>query len=420
MTVSTSLRPAAAVMAAVSLCAAAPAEARDGPWFRDVTAERLPAPEASPRQTMDAEAADLDGDGDLDLVTAQEFQLNVVLINQGGGRFEDASRRLLPPLDPAGLQGGPTLPGHDSEDVSIADFDGDGRLDLIIVQEDDVRFGRKGVHEHYRGLPSGGFERVKDSGVVDTEANAVAHADVTGDGRADLLIVGAGQDRLLVNDGRGRFRDETEARLPREAATGQDGEFADLDRDGDLDLTLGLEGGHALWINDGRGRFEDQTKARLPVAGFIEARKVTIFDADGDRDPDLFFSHVGWQGRDPADRLFLNDGRGRFTDASDRLPPAPQLTLDAKAHDFDGDGDLDLLRGGWGALQALRNDGGRFVDVSATALAGFVPGPVMAIETADFDGDGIVDLFLGMRQGGPNQQPPATGAYDRLMLGTRR
>ena len=398
--------------AAVALIAATPALA--APWFTDATAQSLPPKGSLPGNSMDVESADLDGDGDLDLVLPQEFQLNYYLLNDGQGRF---TARQFPALTPAEIQGGPPLPGHDSEDVSIADFDGDGKLDMIIVSEDDVRFGRTPVHEYYRGVGGGTFERVLGR-IPDGEADAIAHGDVDGDGRLDLLITGAGQDRLLLGDGKGSFRDVTDERLPREAATGQDGVFADVDGDRDLDILIGQEGGHALWINDGKGRFTDQTAERLPVAGFVEARKIEPGDIDGDGDLDLYVSHVGWQGKQPADALLINDGKGRFTRAgADRIAPDTETTLDGRFADLDGDGDLDLVRCNFGSVQVFANDGkGRFTEVTAEALGAPLVGPAIGVEIADFNKDGVLDLYIAMRSGQPND----TEGYDRLWLGVKR
>ncbi|HYD87487.1 MAG TPA: VCBS repeat-containing protein [Vitreimonas sp.] len=403
----------------VAACAALVAmgeAAQATPWFTDATAN-LPNDNVA-YASMDAVAADLDGDGDLDVVTPQEWRSNRILINDGSGRFTLAVNA-LPAPPPAEL----TRPAHiqhplqkDSEDVSIADFDRDGDLDLILVVEDDQRLGRSNVHQYFRARGDRTYERVYGQ-LPDSVANAVAHADITGDGADDVIVSGDGQDRLLINDGRGGFRDETAARLPTEASIAQDVEFLDIDRDGDLDLVLGLEGGHALWINDGEGRFHDETAQRLPPAGNVEARKVTPADVDGDGDLDLYFAHVSWQGRAPQDRLYINDGRGRFADGTaERLPVETDLGLDAEFADFDGDGDLDAIIGNGGPIRILANDGaGRFADVTDEALGVDVAGVNIAIEVADFNGDGRPDFYVG-QLGAPNAPP----ARDRLFLNVRR
>ena len=378
-----------------------------------MTARHLPSPAALPVRTMDAEAADLDADGDLDLVLAGEWEPNVVLLNDGSGRFTSGPPLTVPPGLAAPARAPGLAAGYDSEDIAIDDLDGDGHLDLVFVSEDDAGLGRTDVHQVYRGRGDGTFDRVPGA-LPDSEANAVAHADLTGDGAVDLLVVGAGQDRLLINDGAGRFVDETAVRLPVEDATGQDAEFVDVDGDGDLDVVVGSEGGHRLWVNDGTGRFMDETAARLPDPGNVEARKVTPVDADSDGDVDLFFSHVGWEGRQPQDHLALNDGAGRFADATAmHLPPDTLTTLDAKAVDVDGDGDPDLVRTGEGFVHVLLNDGtGRF-GPGPDLIEDGPPGAGIALELADINGDGAADLFVGWHAG----YGPGTVSRDRLVLG---
>jgi hypothetical protein len=408
------------------------AQAQHGFRFENVTDTHLPATVL--RNSMDVGVADLDGDGDLDVVIPQEFRLNKLLLNRGDGRFVDASN-LIPPLSAEEMAGGPPQlrfegAGHDSEDVSIADFDRNGVLDIIIVAEDDVKFGRTHVHEFYWGGAGPRYERIF-GGIVtlpvvgggpvdfepalpDTEADAVAHADIDRDGDPDLILAGAGQDRLLINDGRGRFSDETAGRAPAEDRVTQDAEFADLDGDGDVDVVLGQEGGHALWLNDGAGRFTDASD-RLPAPGNVEARKVTPADVDGDGDLDLYFSHVGWQEREPQDQLLINDGSGRFADeTAARIPAETGTTLTARFGDLDGDGDLDLVRGEHGPLTVWLNDGrGVFTDVSDAVLgADRVAGPNIALALADFDGDGRLDIYVGQLKA---NRPDET-IRDRLLL----
>lgn len=394
--------------------AALPSPADASLRFEDVTDWSLPVlEEGQTLASMDAVAVDLDGDGDLDLVIPQEWRVNRVLTNDGNGRFVVA-HGLLPAAPEAELIRPPQIVQpllKDSEDVSVADFNGDGLLDIIMVVEDDVRFGRANVHQYFRQTSRGRFERVYGE-IPDTVANAIAHADINGDDALDVIMSGDGQDRLLVNDGRGGFDDETEQRLPREAAVAQDVAFFDADGDGDLDLVLGLEGGHALWTNDGRGRFRDESRERLPAPGNVEARKVSPADVDGDGDLDLYFSHVAWQGRSAQDRLFINDGRGRFRDETvARVPEESRNTLVAAFADLDGDGDLDLVQGNSGSVRVFLNDGaGRFADVTERAIGADIEGVTISLAVADFDGDRRPDIYVG-QIGGPGET-----ARDRLLL----
>ena len=395
--------------AAAALCACTTANAT--PWFTDATANLPPNQHAY--ATMDAVAHDLDGDGDLDLVLPQEWRPNRILINDGQARFSHAANALPAPREDELVR-----PAHiqqplqkDTEDVSIADFNGDGLIDFIMVVEDDTKFGRGNVHEYYRARGDGAYDRIYGQ-LPDTIADAIAHADINGDGAPDIIISGEGQDRLFINDGAGNFRDETETRLPQESATAQDIEFFDADGDGDLDLVLGLEGGHALWINNGRGVFADETAACLPQPGNVEARKVTPADVDGDGDLDLYFAHVSWQGRAPQDHLLINDGGGLFTNESaTRLPREQWLGLDAEFGDLDGDGDLDIVIGNGGDVRILANNGaGHFTDVTSEALPASIPGLSISIEIADFNGDGKPDIYVGQL---------AENARDRLLLNAR-
>ncbi len=396
----------------VLLALFAPYGARAQPYFVEADATHLPAG-PRPEAGMDVEAADLDGDGDLDLLFANEFQPNGVLINDGHGRFTDESARRFPAL-PTPLPGPPQVAtGRDSEDIAVGDFDGDGDLDVVFVSEDDVRVGRTGVHEYYLNDGRGHFT-VAPYRLPDSEANAVAVADVNGDGHLDLALGNAGQDGLLFGVGDGTFRDVTATHLPAEDRLCQDLEFADVDGDGDLDLVAGNEDGNRLYLNDGTGRFTDATAERLGALPDMETRKVTVADVDRDGDLDLVFSNVAFRpGKDPRSRLYLNDGTGRFADATaTHLPDDIGMAIDAKAVDADGDGDLDLLFGRFPQTETVRtlaNDGrGRFTDA---ALIPTVTGDALAIEVADLNGDRQTDLLFVFRS-------PAL--RDRLLLGIGR
>ena len=372
---------------------------RPVPRFDDVTGSHL-AGTLLAGLSMNAAIIDVDGDGDLDLVVAKEHGPNIVLINDGAGRFSNQSDRI------------PQV-AHDSEDIGIADFDGDGDLDIVVVSEDDQ------VHELYFHDRDGRFTDEGDRIPVQSVTNGVAVADIDGDGAPDLVLASNGQELILINDGSGRFTDETAARLPVARDVSQDLALGDVDGDGDLDIVLGNEGDNRLLSNDGSGRFEDAARARLPLrAGPEETRDVELGDVDGDGDLDLFFGNVRFfvSGAVLENRLLINDGAGRFTDeTAARLPQHPDSTVDGDFVDVDGDGDLDLVTGNTDGLnraapfRVLVHDGrGHFRDETAAFFPDSAAGRCFDVQAGDFDGDGRVDFFFANR-----------GDLDRLLLHAR-
>ncbi len=352
-------------------------------------------------QSMDVRAADLDGDGDLDLVLANEFQPNTILLNDGNGVFTNGTAGNLPQEN------------HDSEDVAIADFNGDGHLDLVFCSEDDVTLGWTNVHEFYLGDGAGHFTAASYQ-PPDSEANAVMTADLNNDGLPDLLFGNKGPNLALINSGNGTFTAETQ-RIPQTFRTTQDLAMADVDGDGDLDLMEGNEDGNLLHINNGLGYFANESSARLPQNLNIETRKVTFGDVDSDGDVDIFLSNVGFiPGRIRQNRLFLNDGAGHFTDATaTHLPADNDHTIDAIFEDVDLDGDLDIVVSNvFGSpVKIYRNDGsGAFADATADVLGQNYFRDALGVIAADFNGDGLRDLYICDRKN------PQTNNKDLLLL----
>jgi len=204
-------------------------------YFEDGT---MNLPDGGTRfSSMDVRAADLDGDGDMDVVLANEFQGNTILINDGTGFFSFSFGN-LPQVD------------HDSEDVAIADFDQDGDLDLVFCSEDDVTIGNTNVHEYYRNDGSANFTTAPFQ-FPDSKSNAVITVDLNGDKWPDLIFGNDGQNRVFINDQTGKFIEETVTRLPEINDLTQDLNLSDVDGDDDLDLFVGNEDGNRLLINDG-------------------------------------------------------------------------------------------------------------------------------------------------------------------------
>src|SRR5690606_15709248 len=126
----------------------------------------------------------------------------------------------------------------------------------------------------------------------DDVSNALVVLDLNGDGAPDVLTGNIGTDRLLLNDGKGLFRDETGTRWRQGSAESrtQDLEAFDADGDGDLDVAVANEGQDQLYRNDG-GVLVDVTAAQLPPDD-DESREIRAADFDGDGDLDLVVGNV--------------------------------------------------------------------------------------------------------------------------------
>jgi len=244
------------------------------------------------------------------------------------------------------------------------------------------------------------------------DTQAVALGDVDGDGDLDMVVGNGGfrgassygqQNRLYLNDGTGGFKDVTASHLPKDRADTHAVALGDVDGDGDLDVVCGngapLNSGrnsgeqNRLYLNDGKGKFTDAT-SRLPWVVDLTAA-VALGDVDGDKDLDLVTGDWGnWTFHGPTNRrLYLNDGKGNFKDVTaSRLPTDNDSTLGLVMGDVDGDRDLDLVFANGPKNRLFLNDGkGKFSDASSR----LPKGSGATVAKGDVDGDGDLDLVFG-------------------------
>ena len=245
---------------------------------------------------------------------------------------------------------------------------------------------------------------------VSMEGPKLAVGDVNGDGLEDFYVGGAKYQagQLYVQRPNGfAFSPQTAFQVD-SLFEDVDALFFDADGDKDLDLYV-VTGGNEfydkmpeqfdrLYKNDGKGNFTRDVNA-LP-AMFDNKSVVRPCDFDKDGDTDLFVGGrvVGYHyGYSPKSYLFVNNGRGQFTDRTTALAPdlreAGMLT-EAIWADIDRDGDQDLtVVGDWMPIKTFENQQGKFtlIENGQEDLTGFWNG----LTAGDFDHDGDVDFVVG-------------------------
>ncbi len=210
-----------------------------------------------------------------------------------------------------------------------------------------------------------------------------------------------------------KFNDfQKEILLPhRQSTIGPAIAVGDVNGDGTDDFYIGgAKGQHgALYIQNGSGHFNVQSTIAFEKSAFYEDTGAKFIDIDGDKDLDLYVASGGggdMEGEETLlqDRVYLNDGNGIFVYKKDRLPKIESSTKAIAEIDWDKDGDLDLFIGGRTSpgkyplaptSYLLENNNGTFINQTKTLAPELENiGMVTAANWTDTDKDGHLDLLL--------------------------
>jgi hypothetical protein len=374
---------------------------------------------------------DIDGDGDIDIVTGNVLQPNLVFVNDGSGNFPAILRREY------GTRGNDNV-----GEVALGDMDNDGDLDIVvgqILQQNRIflndgagdlerrrPFGSGGPPTMgiasgdlngdqlpdlvvgqfeapgaiYFSAPGGTFTNGGSFGSGNDPVRQVHLADLDGDGDLDLLAATFGQDRLFLNDGQGGFAHGTIVCGVTPAVIclgdGADNTWSltpgDVDRDGDIDIVAtNLNAQSLIYLNSG-GRTPSFTTIRLIGIGQVVATEAALGDVDQDGDIDIALANPFG-----LNAIYLNDGASppSFT-SSIPFGTGNDTTLAVDMADMDGDGDLDIIAGNSAQTSAVYlNSGGPTPSFATSVLFGGNDKATESVAARDIDGDGDRDIVAG-------------------------
>ncbi|HNI11868.1 MAG TPA: FG-GAP-like repeat-containing protein, partial [bacterium] len=305
-------------------------------------------------------AADFDGDGDMDIATANGGSSNVsIRLNDGAGNFSGST-------DVAVASG--------AFSVYAADFDGDGDVDVATANPSSNSVSIR------LNDGAGNFSGSTNVG-VGTGPQSVYVADFDGDGDMDIAVANTGSSTVSIrmNDGAGNFSGTTD--VP-SGSVPYSVYAADLDGDGDIDIATANFSSNdvSIRLNDGSGNFSGTTDIVVET----NPQSVYAADFDGDGDMDIAAANSGSN----SVSIRLNDGAGNFSGSTTVYVGSGPSSV--YAADFDGDGDMDIATADLSDYVSIRlNDGAGNFSGTTDVAVGWSP---LSVYAADFDGDGDMDL----------------------------
>jgi hypothetical protein len=323
--------------------------------------------------------ADVNGDGRADIVTANGNDNTVsVLLGKGNGTFQAAQNFAV---------------GNTPYSVAVADLNGDGKLDVVAANENN------NTVSVLLGNGNGTFQAAQNFS-TGSNPRAVAIADVNGDGVPDLITAnyyssGSSTVSVLLGNGNGTFQTAQNFSVP----TGAEAvAVADLNGDGKPDLAVANEGGGkggvvSVLLGNGDGTFQ---AAQNTSTGANGPTSIAVDDFNGDGKPDLVIAFFGTTPGTVS--VFLGNGDGTFAAAQNFTTGNSSFRV--LAADVNGDGRADIVTANGndtsGTVSVLLGNGnGTFQAAKNYTVANTPKG----VALGDVNGDGRLDVITANTSG---------------------
>ena len=345
-------------------------------------------------------AASLTGNGKLDLITS-----NPGVFSQTAGTIGQIS--VLQGNGDGTFQSLTSFPGGGGN-MAIADFNGDGRLDVAIPGPQNDNFLGTSVAV-LLGNGDGTFQSGNDYG-TSTGPITVADGDFNGDGKTDLVVVNYGSAKIsvLLGNGDGTFQAHVDYAVGVEPTSAAVGDF-NADGKPDIAVTNQYDGTVSVLLGNGNGTF--QNAVTYPVGAGPSG--VAVADVNGDGKLDLVLANDGVS-------VLLGNGDGTFQPHVDTPPVGGEAIV---VSDLNGDGIPDVATANQviNTLSVLigHGDGTFSSPWTFWTKSNSIPN---SITTADFNGDGGMDIAAAGQEGIVTvllNEPAMAISYPRLDFGSQ-
>jgi hypothetical protein len=321
----------------------------------------------------DVHVADMDGDGDLDIVSASYVDHTIAWYENDGA------------ADPSWTAANIATSAIGARDVHVADMDGDGDLDIVSASATDDTIA---WYEN-DGAANPSWTAADIATSADS-AYDVHVADMDGDGDLDIVSASGTDDTIAWYENDGASDPSwTAADIATSANGARDVHVADMDGDGDLDIVSASKNDDTIaWYeNDGTA---DPSWAAADIATTADgAFDVKVGDMDGDGDIDI----ISASSLDDTIAWYENDGASDPSWTAADIATSADGAYDVHVVDLDGDGDLDIVSasGNDDTIAWYENDGAADPSWSAADIATSAD-DVRGVHVADMDGDGDLDI----------------------------
>ena len=327
-------------------------------------------------------AADMDNDGDMDILSASYTDDTIAWYENDGAS------------DPSWTAADIATSADGASKVFAADMDNDGDMDILSSSREDDTIA------WYENTATFIFDPDWTSSDVATSVDGggpLFAADMDNDGDIDIVATAFSTDTVAWYENNGASVPSWTASTIATSADGANGIFvADLDNDGDMDIVSSSYNDDAIAWYENDGASDPSWTASDIATSADQATSVFVADMDNDGDMDIISS----SNHDDTIAWYENDGASDPSWSASNIATNADGARDVFAGDLDGDGDMDIVSASYydDTIAWYENDGASDPSWSASNIATNQDG-AESVHIADMDNDGDLDIIAGSRLG---------------------